>query len=157
MAGKYAPDEIFEMAVKIEKDGEKFYGYLAKNLENPGKKELFPYLQLQEAQHAKDFEKISRDLVDEIDPSMWEDAKFYLQHLVDGKIFPTSDEMISKSKYMSLDQIIDFALSIEKETVIFYNEILDSTKSEKTQEILKKIIHEELGHIERFMKIKGEA
>ncbi len=156
MQNKYSPNEIFEMAVKIEKDGEKFYGYLAKNFqENPGKKELFSYLQAQEAQHAKDFERISRDIADEIDPEMWEDAKVYLQSLVSGKIFPSSDEMISKSKYMDLNEIVNFALSIEKETIIFYSEILDTTKSEKARIILEKIIHEELGHVKKLMEIKG--
>lgn len=156
MSNIYAPNEILEMAVKIEKDGEQFYGYLSKNLENPGKKELFSYLQIQEAQHAKDFEKISRDIVNDIDSELWADAKPYLESIVNGKIFPTYDEMISKTKYMSLDEIINFAIGIEKETIIFYNEILDTTVKEKARNILEKIIHEELGHVQKLLTIKGE-
>lgn len=157
MSNIYAPNEILEMAVKIEKDGEKFYGYLSNDLDDPGKKELFSYLQLQEAQHAKDFEKISRYIVDDIDPELWADAKAYLESLVNGKIFPSYEEMISKAKNMDLNEIIDFSIGIEKETVIFYSEILDTTVKEKARSILEKIIHEELGHIQKLLTIKGEA
>ncbi|MGC8545580.1 ferritin-like domain-containing protein [Athalassotoga sp.] len=157
MNDKYAPNEILEMAIKIERDGEKFYGYLAKNLENPGKKELFSYLQSQEAQHAKDFERISKDIVDDVDPQLWSDAKPYLESIVNGVIFPSYNEMVSKSKYMNINDIADFALSIEKETIIFYNEILDVSKTEKVRDILRKIIHEELGHVKKLLEIKGEA
>ncbi len=156
MKDMYAPNEIFEMAVKIEKDGENFYSYLAKNFENPAKKELFSYLAAQEAQHVKDFERISREIVDEIDPELWADAKPYLESIVNGRIFPSLDEMISKSKYMDMNEIVDFALSIEKETIVFYDQILDTSKKPKVREILEKIIHEELGHVQRLLKIKGE-
>ncbi len=157
MNDKYASNEILEMAVKIEKDGRDFYGYLAKNIEDPGKKELFSYLQSQENQHVKDFERISKDIVDDVDPELWAEAKPYLESIVNGVIFPSYNEMVSKSKYMSTDEIADFAMSIEKETIVFYNEILDISKTEKVQEILKKIIHEELGHVRKLLEIKGEA
>lgn len=158
MNDMYAPNEILEMAVKIEKDGEKFYSYIAKTFkENPSKKELFSYLASQEAQHAKDFERISKEIVEEVDPEMWAEAKPYLESIVNGRIFPSLDEMISKSKYMNMNEIVDFALSIEKETIVFYDQILDTSKKPKVREILDKIIHEELGHVQKLLKIKGEA
>jgi rubrerythrin len=36
-------------------------------------------------------------------------------------------------------------------------EILDVSKTEKVKDILRKIIHEELGHVKKLLEIKGEA
>lgn len=151
----YSPNELLEMALKIEEDGVVFYSYLSKNSEDQRKKEVFSYLASQEKQHVKDFKEISSGLLDEVEPEFWDEASKYIQSIVEGEIFPSAENMIEKSKNMSLDQVLDSAIQIEKETVIFYEELFDIVRSKKSKEILSKIIREEIGHVRKLSSLKA--
>ena len=150
----YSADELLEMALKIEEDGEKFYTFLSEKLEDDRKKELFSYLAGQEREHAETFKELSKGLVEETDPSFWEEASKYIRSIVENKIFPSLEKMKEKSKNMTLNQLLDFAISIEKETVIFYEELYDMVREKKSKEILSKIIREEVSHVRKLSLLK---
>ncbi len=150
----YSADELLEMALKIEEDGEKFYTFLSEKLEDDRKKELFSYLAGQEREHAETFKELSKGLVEETDPSFWEEASKYIRSIVENKIFPSLEEMKEKSENMTLNQLLDFAISIEKETVIFYEELYDMVREKKSKEILSKIIREEVSHVRKLSLLK---
>ncbi len=150
----YSADELLEMALKIEEDGEKFYTFLSEKLEDDRKKELFSYLAGQEREHAETFKELSKGLVEETDPSFWEEASKYIRSIVENKIFPSLEEMKKKSENMTLNQLLDFAISIEKETVIFYEELYDMVREKKSKEILSKIIREEVSHVRKLSLLK---
>ncbi len=150
----YSPNELLEMALKIEKDGVTFYSYLSKNSKDSKRKEFFSYLASQEEQHIKDFKAISSGLIDDVEPEFWDEASKYIQSLVEGKIFPSAEDMIEKSKGMNVDQILDSAIGVEKETVIFYEELFDLVRAKKSKEILSKIIREEVGHVRKLSMLK---
>ena len=150
----YSPNELLEMALKIEEDGVTFYSYLARNSEDRRKKEVFSYLASQEEQHFKDFKRISTGLLDDVEPEFWDEASKYIRSLVHEKIFPNAEEMIERSKNMTLDQILNLAIGIEKETAIFYEELFDLVKSERSKEILSRIIRQEIGHVRKLSALK---
>ncbi len=151
----YSSKELLEMALKIEEDGKKFYTYLSENSEEDEKREFFSYLASQEEEHAKNFEELSKDLVKEVDGEFWEEASKYMRSVVENKIFPSADEMVKKAKGMSTNEILDFAISIEKETVIFYEELYDLVKEKKAKEILSRIIREEVSHVRKLSKLRS--
>jgi rubrerythrin len=150
----YSADELLEMALKIEEDGEKFYTYLSEKFEDPRKKEFFSYLASQEKEHAETFKGLSKGLVEEKDPIFWEEASKYIRSVVENKIFPSLQDMKEKSENMNLNDILDFAISIEKETVIFYEELYDLVREKKSKEILSKIIREEVSHVRKLSLLK---
>ncbi len=154
MEKHFASNEIIEMALDIEKNGLEFYDHLSRNFEDAGKRELFSYLASQEAQHVRDFKMLSEALAEETNIEFWEEAEKYLKSVVEDKIFPNASEMIAKAKTMQLEEIVNFALGIEKETIIFYEQILDCSKAERSKEILRKIIHEEVGHVKTLLTLK---
>ncbi len=150
----YSADELLEMSLKIEEDGEKFYTHLSEKFSDPKKKEFFSYLASQEREHAKTFKEISKGLVEETDPIFWEEASKYIRSVVENRIFPNLQEMIEKTENMSLNEILDFAISIEKETVIFYEELYDLVREKRSKEILSKIIREEVSHVRKLSLLK---
>lgn len=150
----YSSNELLEMALKIEEDGKKFYKYLAEKSKEKEKKEFFSYLSAQEEEHAKDFKELSKGLIEETDAESWEEASKYIRSVVENKIFPSVEEMIERSKHIPVDEILDFAISVEKETVIFYEELYDLVKGEKSKEILSKIIREEVSHVRKLSRLK---
>ncbi len=152
----YSSNELLEMALKIEEDGEKFYDHLSKIFDDPKRKEFFSYLASQEKQHAKDFKKLSQGLVEDIDPTFWEEASKYVKSLVEDRIFPDADEMVERSKGMNLADILSFAIGIEKETVVFYEELYDLVREKKSKEILSKIVREEVGHVRLLSALKSQ-
>ncbi len=151
----YSADELLEMALKIEEDGERFYTYLSEKFEDPRKKEFFSYLASQEKEHAKTFKELSKGLVEETDPIFWEEASKYVKSVVENKVFPSLQDMIKKSENMTVNDLLDFAISIEKETVIFYEELYDLVREKKSKEILTKIIREEVSHVRKLSLLKG--
>lgn len=154
MEKQFSSNEVVEMALDIERNGMEFYDHLSKNFEDPGKRELFSYLASQEAQHVKDFKILSEVLAEETDVEFWEEAEKYLKSVVEDRIFPKAPEMIARAKTMQLREIVNFAIGIEKETIIFYEEILDGVKAERSKEILRKIIHEEVGHVKTLLTLR---
>ncbi len=152
----YSSNELLEMALKIEEDGEKFYDHLSKTFDDLKKKEFFSYLASQEKQHAKDFKRLLQGLTEEIEPTFWEEASKYVKSLVEDKIFPNVGEMIEKSKKMTLDDILNFSIGIEKETVIFYEELYDLVREKRSKEVLSRIIREEVGHVRNLFALKSQ-
>ena len=52
---KYGLDELFFIAMKIEKDGEEFYRKMAKRTRDAKRREIFNYLAEQENEHSDAF------------------------------------------------------------------------------------------------------
>ncbi len=150
----YSPNELLEMALKIEEDGVTFYSYLSRNSEDPRRKELFSYLASQEEQHIKDFKAVSSALLNDTEPEFWDEASKYVRSIVEERIFPSAEDMIEKSKKMNFDQILNSTIKIEKETAIFYEELFDLARAEKSKEILSKIIREEISHVRKLSALK---
>lgn len=152
----FAVNEILEMAVKVEENGEKFYKFLSENSKEPEKREFFNYMALQERDHAKTFKEIGTTLqVEEVDYIDVDEVDAYLKSYVDGKIFPTVEEMLEKVKGKDIIDVIDYAIGLEKDSIIFYYQIMEVIKSENAKKLVKAIIEQEKQHVLKLLEIKG--
>jgi rubrerythrin len=110
----------------------------------------------QEAEHARTFEKIGEEVGAEEETYLdMEDTEEYLKSFVEGKFFPSPEVMERYLKEKSVEEAIDFSISVEKETIIFYYEILELLKNEKARSLVKGIIEQEKQHVVKLLKIKG--
>ncbi len=158
MAEKYAGSEVLQMAVEIERKGKSFYDSVIQSLQNDKAKEVFHFLFDEEVRH----EKIFRDMLSKVEKnaekSVYDDSEMtlYFRSLIDRKIFPDEEEGMSMKKEMSDPAIaLRIALSLEKDSILFYNELLNVTHK-KEHKVINQIIKEERDHITRILDLKRE-
>jgi rubrerythrin len=150
--------EVIEMAVSTERSGQAFYQTASKLAKENNLKELFRYLAEEEEKHLKTFQGLYNLLKEkpEITPYNWEEAKLYLEALVDSKFFAGPDTAINLAKKAKDElEVIYAAIEFEKDTLLFFYQILEMIKS-REQELVKKIIEEEKRHIQRLSTMKSK-
>ena len=158
MTGKYAGSEVLQMAVEIEKKGKAFYDGVVRNVKDPQAKAIFQYLSDEEVQHEELFRTMLADVESETDKSPYDDTEvvLYFRSLIDKKIFPSEEEGESFSKEMGNPAVaIRIALSLEKDAVLFFNEMLQITQ-ETDRKAVEQVIEEEREHIRRILQLKSE-
>ncbi len=148
-------DELIELALKMEEEGISFYRSLAEREEEPRKKELFMGLAEMEKEHFSTFQKMRQELgsrsLDELTDPQGE-AVLYLGAMVKGKIFKP-EQRPEIDKFTSMEEILNFAIEREKDSVVYYLGFMEAMKDEGEQEKLRKIIRQELGHIAELNQI----
>jgi len=148
---RFNADEIFEIAQKIECNGASFYRRAAGLFAGDVKSRL-QALAAMEDEHEKTFAALRDDIPGEsvaavtFDPD--NQAALYLQAVADGKVF----DMKSKPEDIlpegiSLGEVLDYAIGIEKESVVFYTGIKEMVPGTLGKDRIDLIIREEIGHI----------
>ena len=159
MAVFFNADEVFEIAVNIELNGERFYKASAGLTSEPKVKKLFEFLIMQEQIHRKTFEDMRKDLPTKFtlpvtfDPAG--EAAAYLKALADSHIFNNPEGKKKVAAGISdLSPALDFALSFEKDSVLFYDQMKAITSSELGKNQIDSIINEEKKHILLLLDMK---
>ena len=152
MGISFNPSEILEMAVQIERNGQKFYKKAAKILKEPDVKQFLLDLAEMEAKHEKIFKDMKAQLtesekqVNVFDPD--NEAVLYLQAMADGHVFQPNEDISAKlTGNESLMQIFKMAIQAEKDSIVFYIGLKDYVPDAASQKKVQKIIEEEKNHI----------
>jgi rubrerythrin len=159
MAALFNADEIFEIAVDIERNGEAFYSASADVAEDDDVKKLFEYLVTQEQMHRMIFENMRKEMPAKFSlPETYDPAgegALYLKALADSHIFNKPEEKKKIATGLAdVDEALDFALAFEKDSVLFYSQMTDITYSDAGREHVNKIIKEEKKHIIQLLDLK---
>jgi len=152
----YSAIEVIEMAIKTEETGQIFYTNAAKKVKSKKLAELFKFLAGEEEKHQKIFKSLYKTIKEnpEALPYNWDEASQYLQAITDSKFFLGSDKALNYiTKAKTPESLLDYALAFEKETMLFYMEILNVIK-EKNKPLVNKIIAQEKEHIQRLSVMK---
>ncbi len=150
--------EVVEMAISTEKSGEAFYQTASKLAREKSLEELFRYLAEEEGKHLQTFQGFYDTLKEgpETTPYNWEEAKLYLKALVDSRFFTRPDQAINLAKKAKSErEAINSAINFEKDTLLFFYEMLEVIKL-GDRNLVKKIIEEEKKHIRRLSTMKGK-
>ncbi len=139
------------MAVQIEKNGYAYYHEATKRKDlDPKAREFIEYLRDQELNHEKTFLNLRDDTdmgILELSPD-WELVAEYLKTIVDGRIFSNEHSAIKKAaEAKDLLEIVDNAITFEKDTLLYFHAINDSITNAKTKTALRRIINEEVSHV----------
>jgi len=155
MTTKYAGSEIFQIAVELEINGRKFYEELHSDVKDEQLQETFKFLADEELKHEKTFRSMMKTLDKEPDTGIYDDREMilYFNSLVDRSVFPSDKENMSELiDTGSIRDIVERAITFEKNTILFFSEMLNSTRPED-HEVIQKIIEEERSHIHRLLKL----
>ena len=152
----YSAVEVIEMAIKTEESGKIFYDEVAKKTNNKDLKQLFEFLAGEEVKHKQIFSDLYQTIKDSPQsiPYNWEEMGLYLKAITESKFFLGEGKAINLVKEAKTpEQSLDFALGFERDTMLFYTEIM-SIVAEKNRELVSKIVVQEKSHIRQLQEMK---
>lgn len=149
----FTSHEIFDLAVRIEENGEAFFRKAAAKMKEPSFKSLFEWMAEQEVKHKEWFSK-RRDRADLIAPTDVEKAgSDILQDILGDQSFSLKEADLDQVS--SVREILDLGIEFEKDTILFFEMILSIVVDEATGNGLKEIIEEEKRHIDLLREKVG--
>ncbi|MDP8227436.1 hypothetical protein D4R71_06435 [bacterium] len=148
--------EIYQFAVQIEENGEKFYRAMVEKFDDKKVKELFGFLAEEEVRH----EKVFREMLAKIEsynpqesyPGEYFD---YLHAYADNLVFTIDkiDEGIDGVN--TVDEALQFAIGKELDTILYYHE-MRNVVPEHQQKMVDDIINEERKHVVQLTEMKRQ-
>ena len=152
--GIYSGAEIFQIAMELEEAGRVFYETLAEEAEDQNLADLCRNLAAQETNHYRKFKKMSEELVQRpaSRPLTWDELHF-AQILIEERVL--SDPEVARDAAVSGDaaEVLETAIRVEKDSVLFYNELLGEVDKEDAPAV-QEIIDEEKRHVRVLVKAK---
>ena len=157
MAITFNPDEVFEMAIEIERRGAMFYRKAAENSRDAKVVEMFLSLAEMEKGHEKTFAEMRKELsTAERESSVFDpdnEAAYYLQSLAashgwEGK----SGRMVEFTGYENPEQVYRAAIEAEKQSINFYVGLKELVVSPAAKDRVQTIIREEMAHLVSLTK-----
>jgi rubrerythrin len=152
----FTSKDILDLAVQIEKNGEKIYRGAFQKVTHPEIKALLQRLADDEARHVdwfSEFEETARNTLG--DPKLEEMGRSILLGILGDQSFSLKEADFSKME--RIKDLFKVAIEFEKDTVIFYEMIQAMIEDDKTGADLNKIIEEEKRHIELFREFLSTA
>ncbi|MCP3871778.1 MAG: ferritin family protein [Desulfobacteraceae bacterium] len=146
MANEFNANDIFEMAIKIEKNGAIFYRDAANQVKVEKYKKFLLELAEMEDSHKETFATMKKELSDDetlpttFDPN--DENILYLKALADTQVFFNKEQPDASFK-----GILCTAIQAEKDSIAFYLGMKELVPAKFGQSRIGDIIKEEMGHI----------
>ena len=145
--------EIIEIAVQLEKNGEKVYREAIGKSKNIEMDDLLLRIAEEELEHIDWFLNLKNEIEKSQDrPQVKEMDASLIDDLMGKQTFSLADVDFSRVK--NSEHLIDIFIEFEKDTILFYEMLKTFLVDEKTIGHLEKIIQEESSHIEKFEDLR---
>jgi rubrerythrin len=152
MSFDFNADEIFEMAMQIERNGVRFYRLAAEGTIDPNDRQLLLELATMEQDHERTFAEMkdalatSEKLSATFDP--YGEGASYLRAMANGNVFDVkADPHDFFSGQKSREDILRKAIDLEKDSIVFYLGMRDMVPPRLGRDKVEHIIREEMRHI----------
>jgi rubrerythrin len=148
----FDPTEIFQLAITIEENGEKFYRTMAERFKTSSMSQTFLFLAEEEVGHKKTYQEILSSL-DQFQPHENYPGEYmeYLRNYAERIIFNKEKFQQEVEKITDIESALDFAIGRELDSILYYSEIKHVVLPARQKEI-DAIIDEERNH---FIKLSG--
>ena len=147
--------DIIDIAIRIEKNGEKVYRTAQAEVADRALASMLGWLADQEAEHIHWFTEMREEFPGELDDDspLAEMGREMLDNVVGDHSFSLED--VDFSAISSVDQVVEAAIELETDTVLFYQMLADFVQDEASLESLNHIIHEEVRHAEVLKEFRA--
>jgi rubrerythrin len=143
-------DEIFDIAIQIEKNGNFFYSQAIAAAALSDMKECLTRLAAKELEHAETFTKLSNEL-DRKGSASFEpedEAISYLKAFARGHVFdPAMNVSVVMADLHTAGDILRKAIVAEKDSIALYTGIKAFVKDKEGKKKIDAVIAEEMGHL----------
>ena len=145
-------DDIRNIAIQIEQNGEETYRQVSKESANPKIAELFNWMADEEKRHANWFQNIKSSKP--LEPEHEELAlmgKNLLQDMVKDQTFSLDKQALNDEKNLVL--MLQQSITFELDTILFYEFLAQLINDTETQKQLNLIIKEEREHAQHLTEL----
>ncbi len=155
-------DEVFEMGMDVEKNGEAYYRKAAGLVKDEKVKEVFLHLMQEEQKHLEIFRKLRDSLPPKSSLPTVEDPEgqegMYLDALVKSRLFNNVHEAEQLAESVN-DEIeaLSAALTFEKDTILFFQMMKGMTREDLGAAKIDMLIAEERKHVIKISEAIKEA
>jgi len=158
MAAVFNADEIFEMAIRIENNGAAFYRKAASLQSDIKNQKFLKSLANMEAQHQRIFTEMRTTLTEKdkipkvFDPN--DEVSQYLAAMADtmgGEGSPSVADSLTGDE--TLEEILQIAVGLEKDAILFYLGIKDLITSWSGKDRIDEIIRQERRHVAQLSNL----
>ena len=142
-------NEILDMAIRIEKNGEAVYRNAMEETSNPSLISLLNWMADEEVKHAEWFSDLKQELETPSKNPFIEDMN---QELLNDNIGDQSFSLkgVDFSQIENNNDLIDIFIEFETDSILFYEMIQMLIQNQDTLAQLNKIINEENNHINQL-------
>lgn len=157
MAGLFKGSDLVEAAVQIEKNGAAFYDEMTQSAREESVRVMASFFAGEERKHLEIFQEMLSS-VGEPQPVETYPGEYllYVKALADQHIFTKEQDAQELARKAASDtEAIDFALGIERDSILFYSEIKHFVRK-SAQEVMDKIIEVERKHLRQFAELKKQ-
>ncbi len=145
----FTANEIFEIAVQIERNGVRFYEHVARVAADPACRDLLAELAEMEREHQETFEQAQAAVT--AGAEMFDaDAEMmpYIRAMADGHVFDVGvDPVQILTGSETSEEILSIAIGLEKESIVYYAALKETVTEPRTLKKLQDIILEEMAHV----------
>jgi len=142
-------ESIFKIAERMERQGAEFYRAAARDADDD-KRSLLMALAEMEFNHERTFAAMRTAFaggeVQSVTPPAHSQSALYLQAIGDGGVFD-DDSAKALTGADSIDKIFDVAISLEKDSIVFYQSMKSIVPPGRIHQQIDEIIEQEIGHI----------
>ena len=150
----FTANEILDMAIKLEKNGEAVYRSAIAKVKKPELVSLLEWMAAEEVKHAGFFSELKFNLeTKQVNPFVVEMSRELFDDLLGNQNFSLKEVDFSSIK--NTDELIAVFIEFEKDSVIFYKVLEPFVEDPVALQHLKKIIDEEYLHIKQLQKFIG--
>ena len=145
--------EIYDLAIRIEKNGELFYRKAMERFPNEGLRSMLTRLADDEVRHEEFFagKKEALGLTPE-DPAIEAAASAILQEILGDQTFSLKEADPADLK--SEKDLLNLAVEFEKDTILFYEMLTPLVTGSQALNGLEEIVQEEKRHIEMLQVLR---
>jgi rubrerythrin len=141
----FTPLDILDVAIQIERNGEKVFREAVKQVRHPELADLLKWIADQEKAHIQWFIKLKQKIKKPFtDPILQEMGREILQETIEGASFNLKN--INFYKIDEIKELLNLSIEFEKDSAIFYELLLSFVEDRESQDLLEKIIDEEHNH-----------
>jgi rubrerythrin len=147
--------DVFEVAIQIEKNGEKFYRHAVELSDDPKTKDVFSYAAGEEAKHRKMFETLAGKVEADYKPPESYPGEYcsYVKAYSRNHVFP-EDKLEAQFEHVkTVEDAVEFAIQREIESILYYLEMKNFVPASQHKEV-DRIIEEERKHYLRLVDLK---
>lgn len=147
--------DIFEVAIRIERNGINFYNKLYETVNSSDLKELFSILAAQREKHIGFFREILDNTADYVPRFKYPgEYELFLDH-VSRRVLDSFKKIKRKQRVMNQKEALDLAIRFEIELIGFYSELYNNFEGDEKNRI-ECIVNIEKSHFSKLKNIKNQ-
>ena len=150
--------EGLHIAAEIERRGATFYSRMAKISKNPEVIALLSELAADEERHYREFQQLYTEQLAARDDDDYleqydEEASIYLSAIAAEVVFPGGlVDFATKKDIQNPVDILKTAIQSEKDSILFYAEMMNLAKDERTHDTFEQIVVQERTHLNKLQR-----